>query len=66
MIGSQTRNDDMGNFEPAAKLVANLDMLIKTDVTIFGSVVPVLYPKSLASMVQMLVLPSYKKVRLSI
>lgn len=56
----------MGNFEPAAKLVANLDMLIKTDVTIFGSVVPVLYPKSLASMVQMLVLPSYKKVRLSI
>ena len=45
---------EMGNFEHAAKLVAKLTMLINTDVNVYGFAIPILYPKNLASMVEIL------------
>lgn len=45
---------EMGNFEHAAKLVAKLTVFINTDVNVYGFAIPILYPKNLASMVEML------------
>lgn len=39
---------ELGNYEHAAKLAAN------TDMNVYGYVSPILYPKSLSSLVQML------------
>lgn len=43
----------MGNFEHAAMLVADLNKLITVVMGVYGLVTPMLYCKSLASMIQM-------------